>query len=150
RPSGATRFFRAVFTSNNDYTSWRIERAPVHYNASNTDIQVICRRYNGQKFSSAVGFVRKIFLLKVLPNCPPEVSNQLINRNLAIISYSYRNAAVPTFIEQPGRALPTRELIGEEVEVVSGDVVFDEDIGADVREMVESVERKKKANGQRL
>lgn len=33
---------------------------------------------------------------------------------------------------------------------VSGDVVFDEDLGPEAREMVESVERKKKSNGQRL
>ncbi|CAI2350858.1 unnamed protein product [Caenorhabditis sp. 36 PRJEB53466] len=148
RPSGCNRFFRVVYSTPDDLSTWRIERTESDHNASNSDIQVICRRYNGQKFSSAFGFVRKIFVLKVLPSCPSDVAAQLVNQNLAVVSYSYRNA-LPIYIEQPG-ALPESELIGEEVEVVGEAVVFDEDLSAEVREMMANVESKKKSNGQRL
>ncbi|EGT46487.1 hypothetical protein CAEBREN_06261 [Caenorhabditis brenneri] len=175
RPSGSHRFFRISYPGgggggqnsgnlNNGSGvgssssggggggQWSIERCPANFSAANSDIQVLCRRYNGQKYSSAVGFVRKIYQLKILPTCPIDIAAQLVNQNLAIVSYSYRNSAMPTFIEQPpeGGKLPNGELVGEEVEVVNGEVIFDEVLGSEMRQMVEAVELKKKTNEQRL
>ncbi|KAF1759325.1 hypothetical protein GCK72_015790 [Caenorhabditis remanei] len=155
RPSGSHRFYRIVFPTNRHETTntFSIERAHGEANVRNSDIQVICRRYNGRKYTSTFGFVRKTFQLKILPTCPPEVSAQLVNQHLAVVSYSYRNAAMPTFIEQPAvrEKLPNGELIGEEVEVVSGEIVFDDpEIGVEMHQMLERIETKKKANSQRL
>ncbi|UMM30859.1 hypothetical protein L5515_012573 [Caenorhabditis briggsae] len=168
RPSGANRFFRISYPPNqgsadqDGLNTWSIERSA---NASNSDIQITCRRYNGQKYSSSFGFVRKIYQLKCLETCPSEVAAHLVNRNLAIVSYSYRNTGFPTFIEQPVVVVDDHhhhhhgklsnnnrdELLGEEVEVVTGDVIFnDEDGGAEMQRMVEIMEKKKKENGQRL
>ncbi|CDH93002.1 UBX domain-containing protein [Caenorhabditis elegans] len=100
RPSGSHRFFRILYPNQDhgDFDTWNIERASSNFNVTNSDIQIICRRYNGQKYSQSFGFVRKIYLLKILPLCPPEVAEQLHNRDLAVISYSYRNAPHPTFV----------------------------------------------------
>uniref|UniRef100_A0A1I7UZ09 ABC2_membrane domain-containing protein n=1 Tax=Caenorhabditis tropicalis TaxID=1561998 RepID=A0A1I7UZ09_9PELO len=160
RPSGSGRFYRITYPpppthpqkeNGEEIGIWNIERTPWNCSGANSDIQVICRRYNGQKYSSSFGFVRKIYLLKILPSCPPEIANQLVNKDLAVVSYSYRNSTVPTFIEHPigNGKLPNGEMVGEEVEVVNGELMMIEE-EPEMRELVERVEMKRKTNGQRL
>ncbi|CAB3405873.1 unnamed protein product [Caenorhabditis bovis] len=108
KPSGKSRQYRVIYDVNGDEDSWRFERTQT----ADFDVQVICRVYAGR--DESFGLLRKIFVLRIQPSCPQHVVDSLVNVNIAIVSYSWRQMPPVPFYMDPSTSNSGEIEVGEE------------------------------------